>query len=78
MRCTRYLDYKFKIQKLSEKKANITTIVSFLSKCDFFDGSKWYGIRSSKIFSFVLDELFQFKVFCELETKRQQEISETF
>ena len=36
--------------------------------CDVFDGNLVNGIREPILFSFVLDKLAGYKIFCELET----------
>ena len=44
-------------------------------KCDCIDGSVLNGIRQKILFSFVLDKLPGYKVFCEPETIHYKKIN---
>ena len=70
-------DYKHYNQNLSQKIVNLsnTSKINFL--CDAIDGSVVNGIRQPTLYSFVLDKLAGYKVFCEPETIHYKKINES-
>ena len=52
----------------SDKILYLNTIEKILLKCDVIAGSVVNGLRQRIFFSFVLDKLSGYKVFCEPET----------
>ena len=52
----------------SEKLINMSTLTKYFSKCDVIDGSVVNGFRQPLLYSFVLDKLPVYKIFCERET----------
>ena len=53
---------------ISEKILNLSTTNKIHLKCDIIDGSVVNGLRQPILYSFVLDKLPGYKVFCESET----------
>ena len=53
---------------LAEKIVNLGNTNKIHLKCDVFDGSFVDGIREPRLYSFVLNKLPGYKVFCEPET----------
>ena len=61
-------DYKHYNKNTSQKVVNLGSTNKIHLKCDCFDGSVLNGIRQAILFSFVLDKLPGYKIFCEPET----------
>ena len=61
-------DYKHYIKYISEKISNLGSTIKIHLKCDCIDGSVVDGVRQPILYSFVLDKLPGYKVFCEPET----------
>ena len=61
-------DYKSYNKYTSQKIVNLGSTNKIHLKCDCIDGSVLNGIRQPILFSFVLDKLPGYKVFCEPET----------
>ena len=61
-------DYKHYNKYASQKVVNLGSTNKIHLKCDCIDGSVLNGIRQPILFSFALDKLPGYKVFCELET----------
>ena len=61
-------DYKHYNKNTSQKIGNLGSTNKIHFKCDVIDGSVVDGIRQLIWFSFVLDKLPGYKVFCEPET----------
>ena len=56
---------------------NLNTTNKIHLKCDCIDGSIQDGIRQPILFSFVLDKLSGYKIFCELETIHYKKINKS-
>ena len=56
---------------------NLNTIDKIHLKCDCIDGSIQDGVRQPILFSFVLDKLSGYKVFCEPETIHYKKINKS-
>ena len=56
---------------------NLNTIDKFHLKCDCFDGKIQDGVRQPILFSFVLDKLSGYKVFCDPETIHYKKINKS-
>ena len=52
----------------SDKILNLSTIDKIDLKCDVFDDSVINGTQQPILFSFILDKLSSYKVFCEPKT----------
>ena len=68
---TPYWDYKPTISSgayTSDKILNLSTTKKIHLKCDIIDGSVVNGLRQPILYSFVLNSLPGYKVFCEPET----------
>ena len=63
-----YWDYKSHNEYVAEKITNLNTIDKMHLKCDVIDGSFQNGLRQPILFSFVLDKLPGYKLFCKPET----------
>ena len=63
-----YWDYKSNNEYVGQKIINLSTIDKRHLKCDVNDGSVLNGVRQPILYSFVLDKLPGYKVFCEPET----------
>ena len=61
-------DYKHYKNYTSQNVINLGSTNKIHLKCDCIDGSVLNGIRQPILFSFVLDKLPGYKVFCEPET----------
>ena len=61
-------DYKHYNKYTSQKIVNLGSTNKIHLKCDCIDGSVLNGVRPPILFSFVLDKLPGYKVFCEPET----------
>ena len=61
-------DYKHYNQYLSQKFVNLSSTNEIHLKSDAIYGSVVNGIRQPTLYSFVLDKLSGYKVFCEPET----------
>ena len=61
-------DYKSYNKYTSQKIVNLGSTNEIHLKCDCIDGSVLNGIRQPILFSFLLDKLPGYKVFCEPET----------
>ena len=70
-------DYKHYNQYLSQKIVNLNSTNKINLKCDCIDGSVVNGIREPILFSFVLDKLSGYKVFCEPETIHYKKINKS-
>ena len=68
-------DYKHYNQYLSQKIVNLNSTNKINLKCDCIDGSVVNGIREPILFSFVLDKLSGYKVFCQPETIHYKKIN---
>ena len=58
----------------SDKILNLSTTNKNHLKCDIIDGSVVNGLRQPILYSFVLDKLPGYKVFCEPETIHDKKI----
>ena len=61
-------DYKHYNQYLSQKIVNLSSTNKIHLKYDNIDGSVVKGLKQPILYSFVLDKLPGYKVFCEPET----------
>ena len=61
-------DYILSIKYTSQKFVNLASTNKIYLKCDVIDGSVNDGYRQLILFSFVLDKLPGYKIFCEPET----------
>ena len=61
-------DYKHHNKYTSQKVVNLGSTNKIHLKCDCIDGSVLNGIRQPILYSFILDKLPGYKVFCEPET----------
>ena len=67
-------DYKHYNEYTSQKILNLGSTYKIYLKCDVIDGSVVDGIRQPILFSFVLDKLPGYKIFCEPETIHYEKI----
>ena len=65
---TPHWDYKHHIKYISQKNVNLSSSNKIHLKCDCIDGSVVNGLRQPILYSFILDKLPGYKVFCEPET----------
>ena len=70
-------DYKHYNKYTSQKLINLGSTNKIHLKCDCIDGSVLNGIRQPILFSFVLDKLPGYKVFCEPETNHYKKINKS-
>ena len=68
-------DYKHYNEYISQKIVNLSTKNKIHLKCDVIDGSVLNGVRQPILYSFVLDKLPGYKVFCEPETIHYKKIN---
>ena len=68
-------DYKHYNQYFSQKIVNLSSPNKIQLKCDVIDGSVVSGLRQAILYSFVLDKLSGYKVFCEPETIHYKKIN---
>ena len=61
-------DYKHYYKYISQNFLNLGSTNKIHLECDIIDGSIVNGLRQPIIYSFVLDKLPGYKVFCEPET----------
>ena len=61
-------DYKHYNKYIGQKILNLGCTNKIHLKCDIIDGSVVNGLRQPILYSFVLDKLPGYKVFCEPET----------
>ena len=61
----------------TDKILNLSTTNKIHLKCDVIDGSVVDGVRQPILYSFVLDKLPGYKVFCEPETVQYKEINKS-
>ena len=61
-------DYKQYNEYNSQKIVNLNSTNKMHLTCDVIDGSVVNGLRKAILFTFVLDKLSGYKVFCEPET----------
>ena len=61
-------DYKHYNKYISQKILNLGSTNKIHLECDIIDGSVVNGLRQPILYSFVLDKLPGYKVFCEPET----------
>ena len=70
-------DYKHYNKYTSQKLVNLGSTKKIHLKCDCIDGSVVNGVRQPILFSFVLDKLPGYKVFCESETIHYKKINKS-
>ena len=70
-------DYKHNNKYSSQTVVNSSSTNNKHLKCDCIDGSILDGCRQPILFSFVLDKLTGYKVFCEPETIHYKEINKS-
>ena len=70
-------DYKHYNKYTSQKVINLGSTNKIHLKCDCIDGSVLNGFRQPILFSFVLDKLPGYKVFCEPETIHYKKINKS-
>ena len=70
-------DYKHYNKYVSQKVVNLGSTNKIHLKCDCIDGSVVNGLRQPILFSFVLDKLPGYKVFCEPETIHYKKINKS-
>ena len=70
-------DYKHYNKYTSQKIVNLGSTNKIHLKCDVIDGSLVDGIRRPILYSFVLDKLPGYKVFCEPETIHYKKINKS-
>ena len=70
-------DYKLYNKYTSQKVVNLGSTNKIHLKCDCIDGSVLNGIRQPVLFSFVLEKLPGYKVFCEPETIHYKKINKS-
>ena len=70
-------NYKHYNKYISQKVVNLGSTNKIHLKCDVIDGSVVDGIRQPIFFSFVLDKLPGYKVFCEPETILYKKINKS-
>ena len=67
-------DYKHYNKYTSQKIVNLGNTNKIHLKCDCIDGSVVNGLRQPILYSFVLDKLPGYKVFCQPETIHYKKI----
>ena len=70
-------DYKHYDKYISQKSVNLGSTNKIHLKCNVIDGSLVNGLRQPIIYSFVLDKLPGYKVFCPPETIQYKKINKT-
>ena len=70
-------DYKHYNKYISQKILNLGSTNKIHLKCDIIDGSVVDGLRQPILYSFVLDKLPGYKVFCEPETIHYKKINKS-
>ena len=70
-------DYKHYKKNVSQKIINLSNTNKIHLKSDCIDGSIQDGVRQPILFSFVLDKLAGYKVFCEPETIHYKQINKS-
>ena len=70
-------DYKHYNKYTSQKIVNLGSTNKINLKCDCIDGSVVNGLRQPILYSFVLDKLPGYKVFCEPETIHYKKINKS-
>ena len=70
-------DYKSYNEYTSQKIVNLGNTNKIHLKCDVIDGSVVNGLRQPILYSFVLDKLPGYKVFCEPETIHYKNINKS-
>ena len=70
-------DYKHYNKYTSQKVVNLGSTNKIHLKCDCIDGSVVDGLRQPILYSFVLDKLPGYKVFCEPETIHYKKINKS-
>ena len=70
-------DYKHYNKYTSQKVVNLGSTIKIHLKCDCIDGSILDGCRQPILYSFVLDKLPGYKVFCEPETVHFKKINKS-
>ena len=70
-------DYKHYNRYISQNIVNLSSTNKIHLKCDAIDGSVVDGVRQPILFSFVLDKLPGYKVFCEPETIHYKKINKS-
>ena len=70
-------DYKHYNKYTSQKIVNLGSTNKIHLKCDCIDGSVVNGSRQSILYSFVLDKLPGYKVFCKPETIHYKKINKS-
>ena len=70
-------DYKHYNKYTSQKIVNLGSTNKIHLKCDSIDGSVVNGYRKPILYSFVLDKLPGYKVFCEPETIHYKKINKS-
>ena len=69
--------YKHYNKYISQKILNLGSTNKIHLKCDIIDGSVANGLRQPILYSFVLDKLPGYKVFCEPETIHYKKLNKT-
>ena len=72
---TPYWDYKNHNEYVGEKIINLSSTNKTPLKRDVIDGSVVNGIRQPILYSFVLDKLPGYRVFCEPETVHDKKMN---
>ena len=72
---TPHWGYSNYIEYISQKIMNLSSTNEIHLKCDVIDGGVIDGLRQPILFSFVLDNLAGYKVFCKPETIHYKEIN---
>ena len=70
-------DYKHHNKYISQKTLSLGSTNKMHLKCDVIDGSVVDGLRQPILYSFVLDKLPGYKVFCEPETIHFKKINKS-
>ena len=70
-------DFKNYNKYISQKISNLGTTNIIHLKCDIIDGSVVNGLRQPILYSFVLDKIPGYKVFCEPETIHYRKINKS-
>ena len=70
-------DYKHYNEYTSQKTVNLGSTNEIHLKCDVTDGSVVNGLRQPILYSFVLDKLPAYKVFCEPETIHYKKVNKS-
>ena len=71
-------DYKHYNEYISQKIVHLGSTNKIHLKCDCIDGSVVNGLRQSILYSFVLDKLPGYEVFCEPETIHYKKIKKKY